>query len=127
MARTVDINNLDSEIKKLLEEYSSEIKQGLQDEAIKVGNIATRRLKATSPHRTGAYAGDWRVKKQKGGATVYNRKHYMLTHLLEKKHEIANQYGSYGEWHPDHEHIKPVEEEAKQEYMKRIRRIIKGT
>lgn len=127
MAKTIKIDNLEHEITTLLEEYAIDVQQGLEKEARAVGNIAVRQLKGTSPKRTGAYAGDWRCEKQNGGVVVYNRKHYMLTHLLEKSHKIANQFGTYGQWNPPTEHIKPVEENVKKEFIKRIRRIIKGT
>lgn len=70
-------------------------------------------LKATSPKDHGDYARDWTYKRT--GALsfiVYNKDHYRLTHLLERGHVKANQYGKYPGRVPAQVHIKPAEERA---------------
>lgn len=70
-------------------------------------------LKATSPKEHGEYAQDWTFKRTGGlSFVVYNKDHYRLTHLLEKGHAKANQFGKYSGRVPAHVHIKPAEQRA---------------
>ena len=119
--------NVDTVIENMLRKYGSDIKEKAYEKAEDIGKDAVQKLKATSPvGATGKYARDWAVKKVGDGVVIHNRKHYMLTHLLEKSHVIKNQYGSYGQTtpHPAGGHIKPVETEIIAEYYDEVRRII---
>lgn len=79
--------------------------------AVRAGTSKARTwLRGNAPKRTGDYAGDFRTSFKDGDGhcegTVYNDKHWQLTHLLEDGHDSKNQYGgSYGEVGPaDPEH-----------------------
>lgn len=101
MSKVVGVMNFDRECKKMLDEYGIEARKVLNDALPEAAKIAVRMLKANSKRRTGKYKNSWAYKQQyvRGVGTsyvVYNRKHYRLTHLLEKDHKVANQYGSYG-------------------------------
>lgn len=111
-------------IEQLLKKYGRDVQHKATEQAEKLGKEAVKKLKATAPvGATGKYARDWAIKKYGDGFTIYNRKHYQLTHLLEKSHVIRNQFGTYGTSTPD-EHIKPVEEKLILDYMDEVRRII---
>ena len=82
----VSLDSLDEEIKKELENFNAEVIN------------AAEMLKKGGPYqeRTGAYTKDWAVDKRGSrtsvvtglnGYSVYNKKHYQLTHLLENGHQ----------------------------------------
>lgn len=99
---------------EILDSVNAELDAELQ-EAIHDGAKQTRTyLRGNSPKDTGDYAKDWAVNNtDRDGhheGTVYNRKHYQLTHLLMDGHESKNQYGGpYG-------HVDPAEPQG---YMDR--------
>lgn len=96
-----------------LEEYSQDIKDGVQVVVSRVASKVVQRLKRTSPKRTGDYAKSWKKVESKllesTTAIIYNKEHYRLTHLLENGHAKAD--GGRVEGFP---HIAPAAEEAEQ-------------
>jgi len=113
------------QMEKLLDEFSKEVQQAMDDSITKVSKESAQKLKSTSPKKTGHYARGWRVKKEgKNGAIVHNATDYQLTHLLENGHVIRNKSGTYGRVRPI-KHIKPVEEWANNELPAEIERRIK--
>lgn len=117
------------DIKQILNEYSNDIQEGIQEVTYKIAEDGKNKLKVTSPKRTGDYRKGWRVSKRSGKgfahATIYNATDWQLTHLLEKPHAIRNQYGTWGTSKPQ-VHIEPVEQECIQAYKKDIEQIIKN-
>lgn len=117
------------DINDILNEYSSDIQEGITEVAIKVAENGKNKLKVTSPKRTGDYRKGWRVEKRKGRgfvhATIYNATDWQLTHLLEKPHAIRNQYGTWGTSKPQ-VHIEPVEQECIQTYQRDVEQVIKN-
>lgn len=117
------------DIKDILNEYSSDIQDGITEAAYKVAENGKNKLKVTSPKRTGKYRKGWRVDKRGGKgyvhATIYNATDWQLTHLLEKPHVIRNQYGTWGTSKPQ-VHIEPVEQECIREYQKDVEQVIKN-
>lgn len=106
--------SVEQDLDKILTEYTEKVDELTDDVMKKASRGATRELKITSPKNTGDYAKDWAVKTEKGFGKskiyiVYNRRHYMLTHLLENGHIIRNQYGTYGRKNGD-THIKDAEQ-----------------
>ena len=81
------------EVAQTLEEYEGVTVDNMKRAVDKAASKAVRDLKSSSPKRTGAYSKSWAsksVKKSNAWAyekTVYNKKHYRLTHLLEKGHK----------------------------------------
>lgn len=94
-------NDISRTINDFMRECIDENEEVLQERAKSAAKSAVKALKQQSRKRSGAYAKDWASKVESGAAgveaTVYNRKHYQLTHLLENPHKIKNQTGrTYG-------------------------------
>ena len=117
------------DINDILNEYSSDIQEGIKETAFKVAENGKNKLKVTSPKKTGSYRKGWRVNKRSGNgyvhATIYNATDWQLTHLLEKPHVIRNQYGTWGTSKPQ-VHIQPVEQECIEAFKKDVEQVIKN-
>ena len=117
------------DINEIINEYSSDIQEGITEAAIKVAENGKNKLKVTSPKKTGSYRKGWRVNKRSGKgfvhATIYNATDWQLTHLLEKPHVIRNQYGTWGTSKPQ-VHIQPVEQECIEAFKKDVEQVIKN-
>lgn len=113
------------DINDILNEYSSDIQEGITQAAIKVAENGKNKLKVTSPKRTGSYRKGWRVEKRSGKGfvhtTIYNATDWQLTHLLEKPHALRN-----GKKSTPIVHIEPVEQECIQAYQRDVEQIIKN-
>lgn len=94
----VSLDSLDEEIKKELENFNAEVINAANDSFQETAKEAAEILKKGGPYqeRTGAYTKDWAVDKRGSrtsvvtglnGYSVYNKKHYQLTHLLENGHQ----------------------------------------
>ena len=118
-------NNDFSAIKDILNEYSSDIQNGITEKAFEVAEKGKNELKATSPKRTGSYSKGWRVDKRNGKGfvhtTIYNATNWQLTHLLEKSHLLRN-----GKKSTPKVHIAPVEEKCITEYERDVEQVIKN-
>ena len=109
------------EIGKILDEYVAEVNDTVEAEIDKISKEAVSRLKAASPKDRGEYARGWSSRKLADKTSVvYNRTHPGMTHLLERGHVIANQYGRTGGRAKAQPHIKPVEEWANRELLRRV-------
>lgn len=99
------------QLAEILDDIEKEVEKKSDDIYEQAALESERLLQTKSPQRPGGgeYARSWAVKRwHEGKATgyiVYNREHYMLTHLLEKGHAKVN--GGRVRAIP---HIKPVEE-----------------
>lgn len=115
-------DQLMSEITKILDEYQDATIGVMKKAVDKSAKEAVDSLKTDSPKRTGAYAKSWTSKKDKQlnkwayAKIVYNKKHYRLTHLLEKGHKTVN--GGFVAARP---HIAKVEQEAIDTLVKEIK------
>lgn len=121
MAETISV-----QMKEILEEYNKRVKNASRVAIQRVGRESVKKLRNTSPKKTGSYASGWRVKKlvERNGVTdvvVHNATDYQLTHLLENGHIVRNKKGTYGRA-PAHKHIAPVEEWANNELPLEIER-----
>lgn len=119
--RVVSINDFDEALMDELKALKSQVRAVLDFEAEEIAKESVKKLKSTSPKRTGKYANSWsykdtsdRLKKQ---YTVYNKKHYRLTHLLEFGHIVVATGGRTKEI----PHIKPAEEWARQEFEEKVK------
>lgn len=121
MAETVLV-----QMKEIIDEYNDRVRNATRVAIQRVGRETVKKLKNTSPKKTGSYASGWRVKKlvERNGVTdvvVHNATDYQLTHLLENGHIVRNKKGTYGRA-PAHKHIAPVGEWANNELPLEIER-----
>lgn len=112
-----------TDIATILDDYSKNIYEGMENAANTIAKSGAKTLKLTSPERTGKYKKSWSVKKEKNTYsfenTIYNKK-WQLTHLLEKPHSKRNG----GSTKPI-VHIRPVEQECIRDYERAVVNIIK--
>lgn len=108
-------------VKKYLNEYGDYTVGVMTEEIPKVAKEAAKKLRQTSPKRTGEYARNWKSRVETGRlavvATVYGDKPtYSLAHLLEHGHAKRGGGREVGKV----EHIAPVEQWAVDEAENRI-------
>lgn len=124
------METLTVQISKILSEYSEKVQRAANSAITRVARESVKKLKNTSPKKSGSYAQGWGIKKN--GLSVHgdivnivvcNKTDYQLTHLLENGHIIRNKKGEYGRTRPI-KHIKPVEEWANDELPAEIERIL---
>nr|DAL51020.1 MAG TPA_asm: putative tail component [Caudoviricetes sp.] len=117
----IKVDELVEAINGELEEYVSEIKQGVSQDLETTGKECLKKVKELSPKRTGAYRRSWAMRKITDdgdvvNVTIYNRKHYRLTSWLENGHLCRD--GSRTEGKP---HIRPAQEAAAAALERRIK------
>lgn len=120
------IDGMADAIVKELSAWSKEVVGALKEEVQAVGEDTAKELRQTSPKRRGAYARDWSSKVtyddwQDIRVTVYNKRHYQLTHLLENGHAKVN--GGRVNGIP---HISVAEENAARDLEKKVKVRISG-
>ena len=110
MVTNTSFENLPEEVKKTLDTYSQSITTELNKAFKELADQAADELKQGKPYhnRTGQYAADFAVTNRKGSTsiagaetyTVYNKKHYQITHLLEFGHLTRNgkRAAAYPHW-----------------------------
>lgn len=86
-------------------------------------------LKADSPRKSGDYAKDWTSKVTTNNfsyyiRTVHNKKHYRLTHLLEKGHALKRGGRTIGSTKA-FAHIVPDAERIQAEFVKDVETAIR--
>lgn len=122
--------DVSKEIAKILDEEVERVKNAVDDAVIKVADAAVKELQETSPRSTrrtaGQYAKSWKKKEEQlatgsKSATIYNEKHYRLTHLLEFGHATVD-----GKRVPAHPHIAAAEQKVIKEFEDEIRRGIEN-
>lgn len=119
------------DIEDILNDYSEAVSDGIADEVVKLSKESKAQMKIVSPKRTGKYASGWTIKttRKKGyiECQTWNKKHYRLTHLLERPHVIRNKYGTWGTTHPKSEgEISKEQNRVNQEIMRKVNEIIKN-
>jgi len=126
MANGIDIDKLASEIAKGLEQYSKEVVEKVNVSSKRISNEAVKKLKDTSPNKTGDYAKGWRQKEvkdlvQPNNHIVHNKTDYQLTHLLEYGHLKVD--GKRVDAIP---HVEKVEKEVIKEFLEEVEEEIKN-
>ncbi len=129
------VEDLDQEIINALENWTNgDLRRAVNDAIEESAATAAKELKKGGPYqeRTGNYSEDWghKLRKRQYSSvinteeyTVYNKKHYQLTHLLENGHQSRN-----GGRVKAFSHIAPVAELTEQLVIsnigKKVREII---
>ena len=113
--------DLERAVRDILQDYSVEVSKAAEEAVTEVSKEATKKLRQTSPKRSGKYGKGWASKVEKTAttaeATVYGKTGtYQLAHLLENGHAKRGGGRVNG-----NTHIKPVEDWAIPEVEKRIR------
>lgn len=114
MSGVIKIENLQSEVSKLLENYTDDVNDIVREETGKAVKYAVKELRKNSPKLTGFYAKNWKASitssRYRAGAIAYNDETYPLSHLLEFGHANANGGRSASGSTPAHPHIAKVNE-----------------
>lgn len=123
----MQIDDLADTIQRILDGYQEDLVKGINEAGREAAEECRKILRQNSPKRFGRYARSWSVKETPGRPgepmryTVYNKKYYRLTHLLEKGH--AKRGGGRTRAIP---HITPAEEAAKEKFVQDVEDIIRG-
>ena len=130
MVVNVKPEQLDEAIRGQLETYSAEITKNINENLKEVAETTAETLKKGGAYkeRTGKYTPDWSVTARKAVSTtqgeqysVHNRKHYQLTHLLEKGHVTRN-----GKRTRAFEHILPAEQAAEELAVEAVEKAVRS-
>lgn len=113
------VQNIADEISRILSQYTEEVEEEIEEAKEITAKETVADLKKTSPKNTGDYRKGWKITTRKGAKIIHNKK-YQLTHLLEHSHALRN--GGRSTPQP---HIKPAEEKAIENYIKRVEKAIK--
>lgn len=126
MARKVTIDNLQSEIDKILQEYGDEVTENVGVIARRIGQKGAQAVRnaAQDTFDGERYAKGWgtTVEKNRLYTVVYihNKKQAGLAHLLEHGHVKANGTGRYGYW-DGRTHIAPIEAQLIAQYEREVK------
>lgn len=132
MSKKVKVDQLAKEIEKTLEDFVGVTEEACDKGVLETANDAVQALRDAHPAGSGKYQSwdeynsGWTKRKSgqktrlKGiQATIWNEKHYQLTHLLEKGHALVG--GGRTAAFP---HIAPVAEKCEDELVQNIRKHI---
>ena len=125
MAKKVTVDNLQSAIDDILDEYAGQVYENLDEITQRIGKKGVEALKNTSKDTFNGkkYASGWAMTAEKNRlyttVIIHNKKQAGLAHLLENGHVKANGTGRYDFW-DGKEHILPVEERLVSEYESEV-------
>lgn len=125
-SKTIPVDQLAGEIRKILDEYEEDVSTGITRKAVEV---AEKGAQAVNSSAAGAgfggrkYKRSWYAKVQQlsrvhADAVICSRQ-YRVAHLLEKSHPVGKRGHFSGR-----PHIKPVEDIIVREYENECRKII---
>lgn len=121
---------LDEAVRGQLETYNAEITKNINENLKEVADTTAETLKKGGAYkeRTGKYTPDWSVTARKAVSvtqgerySVHNRKHYQLTHLLEKGHVTRS-----GRRTRKFEHILPAEQAAEELAVEAVEKAVRS-
>lgn len=125
MAKKVTVDNLQDAIKDILDEYSDQIYENLDEITQRIGKKGVEAVRNSSKEAFNGkvYASGWGMTVEKNrlytSVIIHNKKQAGLAHLLEHGHVKANGTGRYGQW-DGVEHLLPVEEKLIDEYESEV-------
>lgn len=125
MAKKVTVNNLQDAIKDILDEYSDQVYENLEEITQRIGKKGVEAVRNSSKEAFNGkvYASGWGMTVEKNrlytSVIIHNKKQAGLAHLLEHGHVKANGTGRYGQW-DGVEHLLPVEEKLVDEFESEV-------
>ena len=121
----VPIDRLAAEITKAVQEYTEDVTEAIERKVDEVADQVLKEVKRTAPKRTGKYRrGFVKTNRDAPGRTrriVWNKKRYMIVHLLEFGH--AKRGGGRVAARP---HLRPAYDKYVPKLIEEIRKIIKN-
>lgn len=133
-----NIEDFDSTVKKVLLDWNRDLGIKINKKAESVSREAAKMLRKGGPYkeRTRKYTRDWSSKLNPNGYrytrghydvyTVYNKKNYRLTHLLENGHRIISHGHARGRTTKAFVHIRPVADFCETKMINEVEEVIKG-
>lgn len=112
----------------VMQKYTDETKQQIEDGMRQIGRDTVRRLRDTSPQKTGKYAKGWKAEVSTTADGVHltvreTSRLACLTHLLENGHKIYKHKDRRTRAYP---HIQPAEDWAAEQAEKLIQKAVRG-
>lgn len=123
----MQIDDLADTVQRILDGYQEDLVKGINEAGREAAEECKKMLRQNSPKRFGRYARSGSVKETPGRPgepmryTVYNKKYYRLTHLLEKGHAKRS-----GGRVPAQVHIAPAEEVTKKKFVQDVEAAVRG-
>lgn len=121
----IPIDRLAAEITKAVQEYTEDVSVAIERKVDEVAEKVLQEVKQTAPKRTGKYRNGFvKTSRDAPGRTrriVWNRRHYMLVHLLEFGH--AKRGGGRVAARP---HMRPAYDRHAAKLPDEIKRIIRN-
>lgn len=114
---SVDIDDLSRALQRELENYTKNLSNKVNEDALTITKELVQDIKKGSPVKTGDYQKGWRYKKVGTSYVVHNSTNYQLTHLLEKGHAKVGGGRVSGR-----AHIRPAEQTAIRKFEEAIER-----
>lgn len=115
------VDSLDKIVMRELDQYAGLLPETIMEAQKAAAKAGVKKLKKTSPSRTGEYAKAWKTKtvKTRTGSTttIYNGEKPGLVHLLEFGHAKVN-----GGRTRAFEHVEPEETEVVKLYEEELKR-----
>lgn len=125
MAKNVSIDQLAAEITKAVREYTEDVSEAIERKVDEVAEEVLQEVKQTAPKRTGKYRrGFVKTNRDAPGRTrriVWNKKRYMIVHLLEFGHAKRG-----GGRVPAYPHLRPAYDRHAADLPEEIKRIIRN-
>lgn len=131
---TVNASKFEIAVRSILTEYSADVIKATATAVHEVADEAKGKLRtATSTPRNfkgTKYRRSWDVEEKQTSvytmATVYNKKHYRLTHLLEFGHQVRHGGRKVGEA-AAFTHIAPINDEVDKLFQQKMKDILGRT
>ena len=116
-------------VMSMVNEYADDVRLAVRVAVQETADEVTAELKTAGDFNGTKYRNSWKNTVRQTSvftdATVFNEKHYRLTHLLEFGHDVRNRKGGPVLGHADaHEHIYPINQEVGDIFERKLRDIL---
>ena len=119
--------NLTEQLNEILKDYTDEVREVTFKTLESVGKEAAKELRKVGDFNGTKYKKSWSStverKRTHTSVTVYNKKYYRLTHLLENGHRKVGKKGGFVDAKP---HIAPVNEKYQEKAVEEIIKAIES-